>query len=48
MARKSTKASLPLPQAPVEISASDRDALIGAYKAGLIMAWSGTPSAGTA
>ena len=39
MARKIRKAPLPPPQEPAEISPSDRDALIGAYKAGLIMAW---------
>jgi len=46
MARKSTKAPLPPPQQPVEISTSDRDALIGAYKAGLIMAWKRDPERG--
>jgi hypothetical protein len=39
MARKSTKAPASRPQEPVEVSPSDRDALIGAFKAGLIMAW---------
>jgi hypothetical protein len=39
MARKSTKPAPPAPQPTVEISTTDRDALIGAYKAGLIMAW---------
>jgi hypothetical protein len=39
MARKSAKAAPPPPQATVEVSTADRDALIGAYKAGLIVAW---------
>jgi hypothetical protein len=39
MARKSTQAPVSRPQDPVEVSESDRDALIGAFKAGLIMAW---------
>lgn len=39
MARKRTKAPLPPPEKTVEISTSDRDALIAAYKAGLITAW---------
>jgi hypothetical protein len=39
MARKSTKAPVSRPQEPVEVSDSDREALIGAFKAGLIMAW---------
>jgi hypothetical protein len=39
MARKSTKAPVPAPQATAEIPASDRDALIGAFQAGLITAW---------
>jgi hypothetical protein len=39
MARKSTKAPVPAPQQTAEVSTSDRDALIGAYQAGLITAW---------
>lgn len=39
MARKSTKVPVSRPQEPLEVSPGDRDALIGAFKAGLIMAW---------
>lgn len=37
--RKRTKAVVPAPPGPVEISTSDRTVLTGAYKAGLITAW---------
>jgi hypothetical protein len=39
MARKSPKVPLPPPPETAEISTSDREALIGAFKAGLITAW---------
>jgi hypothetical protein len=39
MARKRTKAPVPQPEHALEISTSDREALISAYKAGLITAW---------
>lgn len=39
MSRKRTKEVIPPASPPIEISASDRDALIAAYKAGTITAW---------
>lgn len=39
MARKSTQAPVSRSPQPVEVSASDREALIDAFKAGLIVAW---------
>ena len=39
MARKSAQAPASRPPQAVEVSASDREALIDAFKAGLIVAW---------
>ena len=39
MRLKRTKKLIPAPPDPAEISTSDRAVLIGAYEAGLIMAW---------
>ena len=39
MARKSVRVPATPPQQPFEVSDTDRDALIGAFKAGLITAW---------
>jgi hypothetical protein len=39
MATKRTKAAPPPAPAPIDVSESDRDALIAAYKAGVISAW---------
>jgi hypothetical protein len=37
--RKSTKSVVPVAPVPVEISTTDRAALIAAYQAGVITAW---------
>jgi hypothetical protein len=39
MATKRTKVAAPPAPAPIDVSESDRDALIAAYKAGVITAW---------
>lgn len=39
MARKSAKTPVPAPEQTAEVSTGDRDALIGAFQAGLITAW---------
>ena len=39
MRTKRTKVAVPSAPAPSEIAASDRDALIAAYRAGVITAW---------
>jgi hypothetical protein len=46
MRAKRTKVVVPPTPAPLDISASDREALIGAYKAGLISAWKRDPERG--
>lgn len=46
MARKRTKEAVAPAPTPMEIPASDRDALIAAYQAGVITAWKREPERG--